>query len=113
MTEKSMVRTMCGVQKKARNRSTDLMFMLGLKETMDQLAMAISVHWYGHVLRREDAHVLRRALDFEVEGERKKGWPERTRKRMVDKESMKDGLRRKDALCHSKWNVGLTRLLLG
>ena len=40
---------------------------------MVQLAMADSVHWYGHVLRREDLHVLRRALDFEVEGPRKKG----------------------------------------
>ena len=48
--------------------------MLGLKKSIDQLAMANSVHWYGHVLRREDGHVLRRALDFEVEGQRKKGW---------------------------------------
>ena len=40
--------------------------MLNLVETMDQLAMANSVHWYGHVLRREDGHVLRRSSDFEV-----------------------------------------------
>ena len=39
---------------------------------MDQLAMASSVRWYSHVLRREDGHVLRKALDFEVEGQRKK-----------------------------------------
>ena len=37
---------------------------------MDQLAISNSVHWYGHVLRREDGHVLGRALDFEVEGRR-------------------------------------------
>ena len=49
------------------------MFMLGLNETVDQLAMANSVRWYGHVLKREDGHVLRRALDFEVEGQRKEG----------------------------------------
>ena len=36
--------------------------------TIDQLAMANSVLWYGHVLRREDGHVLRMAFDFEVEG---------------------------------------------
>ena len=40
--------------------------------------MASSVHWHGHVLRREDGHVLRRALDFEVESQRKKGRPKRT-----------------------------------
>ena len=46
-----MVRAMCGVQLKDRNRSTHLMFMLGLKETIDQLAMEDNVRWYGHVLR--------------------------------------------------------------
>ena len=60
------------MQLKDGKRSTDLMFMLGLKETIDQLAMANSVRWYGHVLRREDGHVVRRALDFEVEGQLKK-----------------------------------------
>ena len=54
------------------------MLALGLNETIDQLAMASNVHWYGHVLRREDGHVLRRALDFEVEGQRKNGSPKRT-----------------------------------
>ena len=43
-----------------RKMSTDLMFMLGLSEAMDNFAMANSVHWYGHVLRREDGYVLRR-----------------------------------------------------
>ena len=51
-------------------RSKDLMFMLGLNEAIDQLTIANSVLWYGHVLRR--------AVDFDVEGERKKGRPERT-----------------------------------
>ena len=48
------------------------MVMLGLCETMDQLTMANSVLLYGHLLRREDGHVLRRALGFDVEGQRKK-----------------------------------------
>ena len=34
--------------------------------------MANSVPWYGHVLKREGGLLLRRALDFEVEGKRKK-----------------------------------------
>ena len=52
---------MCGVQIKLTIKLTDLMFMLGLKETIDQFAMANSVHLYGHVLRREDGNILRRA----------------------------------------------------
>ena len=41
------------------------MEMLGLKETVVQMAKANGVKWYGHVLRRDDGHVLRKALDFE------------------------------------------------
>ena len=55
---------------KTEKRSVDLMIRLNLNETIVHLAMANSVHWYGHVLRREDGHVLRRALYVEVEGQR-------------------------------------------
>ena len=37
-TERSMVRAMCGVQLKDRKRSMDLMLILGLNDTIDQLA---------------------------------------------------------------------------
>ena len=66
--ERSMMRAMCGVHLNCRKRSTDLMFVLGMRETIDQLAVANSVRLYGHVLRREDGHVLRRAVNFETEG---------------------------------------------
>ena len=93
------MRAMCGVQLKDRKRSTDLMFMLGSCKTIDRLAMANSVHWYGHVLRREDGHVLRNALDFVVEGQMKKGRPKMTLKKQVDEESVKIGVRKEDAFC--------------
>ena len=44
---------------------------LGWNETIDQLAKANSVCWYGHVLRREDGHVFLNTLDFEAEIQRK------------------------------------------
>ena len=48
-----MVCAVCGAQLKDRKRCMDLVLMLGFNETIDQLAMASSVCWYGHVLRRE------------------------------------------------------------
>ena len=39
------MRATCGVQLKDRKISTDLMFMQGLCETMDQLVMGNSVRW--------------------------------------------------------------------
>ena len=64
--ERSMERILFGVQHKDRKKSKDFMPMLGLNETIDQLAMANSVHLYGHVLRGEDGCVLRMALDLEI-----------------------------------------------
>ena len=87
--------------------------MLGLNEIIDQLAMANSVHWYGHVLRRQDGHVLRRALDFVFGGQRKKGRPKRTLKKQDDDESVKVGLRMEDSLCRSKWNVSVNLIAAG
>ena len=46
--------------------------------------MASSVCWYGHVLMRENGHVLKRALDFEVDSQRKKWRLKRTWKRQVE-----------------------------
>ena len=50
------MRAICEVQLGKRAKYSMLMF--GLKETMDQLGMQNSVHWYGHVLWRGDGHVL-------------------------------------------------------
>ena len=73
-----MVRIVCGVQVKDRKRSMNLMLILGFNVALDQLAMANCVHWYVHELRREDVHVVRRALYFEVDDQRKKWSPKRT-----------------------------------
>ena len=70
-TERVMVRAMCGVKLMEKKRTEDLKEMLGLKEKALQMAKANGVRWYGHVLRRDDGHVLRKALKFEVRGKRK------------------------------------------
>ena len=64
---------MCGANLMEKKRTEDLMEMLGLKETVVQMAKANGVSWYGHVLRRDDGHVLTKALGFEVRGKRKQG----------------------------------------
>jgi len=80
-TERAMVREMCGAKLMEKKRMEDLMEMLGLKETANR------VRWYRHVLRRDDGHVLRKLLEFEVRGKRKPGQPKKTWKTQVEKES--------------------------
>ena len=64
------------------------MLMLGLKEIIDRLEMANSVHWYGHVMRREDCHVWRRSLALVDEGQIKKGKSKREWRKQVEEESV-------------------------
>ena len=45
---------------------------MSFSEALDQLAMTDCVRWFGHGFIREDGHVLRGALEFEVEGQLKK-----------------------------------------
>ena len=82
------MRAICHLQLKDRKRYTDLMYMQGFNDIIDQLAMANSVCWYCHLLRRQDSHVLGRALDFVVEAQRNEGKLKRTWKKQVEEESI-------------------------
>ena len=72
----------------------------------------------GHVLRRVDGHVLRRvyghvfsgALEFEVESQWKKWMSKGLWSKQVEEESVKVGMRREDALCRSRWSVGVNQI---
>ena len=55
-----------------KKRSRELTSWLGLQDTLNELARASGVRWYGHALRRDNDKVLRRGLDFEMVG--KKVW---------------------------------------
>ena len=69
--QRSMQRIVCRVQLRYMKRAMDLMLILGFDVTINHLARANIVHWYGHVLKMEDGHVLR-SFDLEVNGHRKK-----------------------------------------
>ena len=72
-TERAMVRNMCGAKLMDNKMTKDPMQMLHLNETIDQLAKANNVRWYGNVLRKDKNNFLRRALDCKVKGTRKRG----------------------------------------
>ena len=85
-TERVMVRSMCGVKLVDRKNTEDLMKMLGLKETLDKMAQANGVRWYGHVVRRNGESILKKAMMLQVNGQRKRGRPKQTWKRQVEED---------------------------
>ena len=74
-TERAMMRSMCGVKLVDRKNIEVLIEMLGLKETLDRIAKASGVRSYGHVIRRDDDNILKKAMMMEVNGKRKRGRP--------------------------------------
>ena len=58
--------------------------MLGLNQIIDKMAKVSRVRWLRHVLRKEDGDVVRNAIEFNVEGRRKRGRPKRTWRKQVE-----------------------------
>ena len=88
-----MMRSMCGVKSVDRKKMEGLMDMLGLKETLDRMAKANGVRWYGHVIRRDDYNILKRAIMMQVNGKRKRGRPKLTWRRLMEENAKKVGLK--------------------
>ena len=112
-TERAMVRAMCGVKLADRRNTIELMDMLGLKETVDKMVKANAVRWYGHVLRRENDNILRRAMVFKVNERRKRGRPKRTWKNQVEESVRRIGLKEEDAVNRTRWRVGVRAIAEG
>ena len=106
-TERAMVKAMCSQKVVDRKTTEKQMDILGLKETIDQLATENGVTWYEHVLRRDDDTALRIALDLEVSEKKKRGRPKKTWKKQEEEETEKIGLKKEDALRRDKWRDGV------
>ena len=105
-----MVRAMCDWKVVNRQTIEEQIDMLGLKETIDRLAIAYGVRWYGHVLRRDGNSVLRVALDLEASGKRKRGRPKKTWKKKVEEETEKIGLKKEEALIEQSGEIECEQL---
>ena len=92
---------MSGIQLKDR-WSKNSVLVLGSHETIDRLAMTNSARWYGHVLRR--------SLEFEVEGQMKKRKLKQTWKKQVEENSIQLGLSNEGVPCRLKWTVNVNRI---
>ena len=71
-TERATVMSMSRVKLIDRKNMEGLMETLDLKETLDRMAKANGVRWYGHVITRDDNNILKKAIMLEVNGKRKR-----------------------------------------
>ena len=100
--EMSMVRWMCGVKLKDRFLSKELRERLGI----DDIALVLQqnrLRWYGHVLRKEDDDWEKKCMEYEVEGPRPRGRPNRTWREVVKEDCQARKLNTEVAMDHSKY----------
>ena len=74
------------------------------------MAKVNGVRWYGHVLRRDDGHVLRKVLELEVRGKTKSGRPKKASYLQVEKESRSVGVERKDTMNRVRCRMGVREI---
>ncbi len=68
---------MAHVRWEDRVTSEEVRKRCGVKDIIEVLKRS-RLRWYGHVRRREEDHILRRAAEMEVEGVRPRGRPKKT-----------------------------------
>ena len=78
---------MFGLKLLDQRNSEELMDMLDIKKSLDRMAKASSMRWYGHILRKED--VIVKALKFKVSDSTGRGRPKQMWKKQVENEMKK------------------------
>ena len=105
VNEMRMLRWMCGVTRdKIRNehiRGTTRVVQASKKMTEKRLK------WYGHVRRMKDEHIVRRMLDMDIPGKRRRGRPNLRWKDACKRDMTQAGLKEDNATNRAKWRKKL------
>jgi len=96
-----MVTWTCGIKLKDRVPSKGLRKRLGLDDIISVLQQN-RFQWYGHVLRK-DNDLVKKCMEYEVEGARPRGRPKKTWIQIVQKDCQACKLNREDARDGNRW----------
>ncbi len=78
-------------------------------EGLEELLHKTRLRWFGHVRRREEEHILRRALNFEVEGRRPPGGPRKTWIKVVEEDMRMLNIMEEMAVDRQQWRRLISR----
>ena len=74
VTEMRMLRWMCGVTRKDKIRNEHIRGTTSVAQASKKITER-KLNWYGHVMRRDGEHILRKVLRADIQGKRKRGRP--------------------------------------
>jgi len=97
-----MVRWMCGIELQDRVPSKGFRQRLGLDDIISVLQQN-RLRWYGHVLQKKDNDLVKKYMEYAVEGARPRGRLKKTWRKIVGKDYQAWKLNREDAMDRNKW----------
>ncbi|VDO91084.1 unnamed protein product [Heligmosomoides polygyrus] len=97
-----MLRWACGWTRQDRVRNEDVRTVM--KTAPIQLKMREQrLRWYGHILRRQEDHPTKLALNFEAPGKRLRGAPRKRWRDVIKRDLAEIGAAPDDALYRMRW----------
>ncbi len=79
------------------------------QESLVSVMRRMRLRWFGHVVRREEDHIVRRAMEFEVEGRRPAGRPRKTWRQGVEEDMRRLNIRAEMAGERIQWRRLISR----
>ena len=101
-SDQRMLRHMAHVRWEDRVTNVEVRRRCGVRDIIEVLRRS-RLRWFGHVSRREEDHVLRRAMEMEVEGRRPRGRPRMRWRGCVEEDMGKMNIRREDVYDRRVW----------
>ena len=92
LTEMRMLRWMCGVTRKDKIRNEHIRGTTRVAQASKKITERRLI-WYGHVMRRDGEHILRKVLRADIPGKRKRGRPKTRWKDACQRDLKSTGLR--------------------
>ena len=102
VTEMNILRRIDGVTRQDRKRNENIRRDLKV-EQINEYLRTNRLRWFGHVYRRPEEDVLKRMYLYEADGQRRRGRPKTTWKRLVEGDMTERHLRRRMALDRDQW----------
>jgi len=83
---------------------------------IDDVALVLQqnrLRWYGHVLRKEDDDWVKKSMEYEVEGSRPRGRPNRSWREVVREDCQARKMNKEDAIDRCKWRKMIKMIRMG
>ena len=101
-SEMQMIRWMCGISLKDRRTNEELRWLVGV-EPITTFIRSGRLRWYGHVMRKGDEDLVKKCMEYRVEGRRPVGRPRKTWLESVEVDMAELEIDKEDVHDRSKW----------